>query len=255
MFNPPVRRPPTLSTLLLGLLAACLAVPPVAAARTVHARLLSCHSALRPVQRSLTVEGEMFRAAAGERMQMRFDLLRRAPGGGFRRLPAPGLGVFKRAQAGVADYRFRKTIRNLPAPAELRVQVTFRWLTPTGREVARLVRSSPVCRQPELRPDLRVVALSAGSGGYRVVVRNAGASPALGFLVGVVVDGRPLTAQRVATLGPGESRPLIFAGPACDPGQLVLARVDQHRRVDEASELDNVRAIPCPGATAKLGRP
>lgn len=241
----------------LALVAAALsALPAAASARSPDARLIACHPAVAPVDRSLTVEGEMLAGAPGERMQMRFQLLRRS-GAGNRFVPvaAPGLGVFKRAHAGVGDYRFRKTIRNLPAPADYRVQVTFRWLSATGAEIARLARPSPVCHQVELRPDLRLGPLTATTTGqarefrYTVEVRNAGGSTARGFHVALGVGDRSLPPVAVERLAPGQGRSLTFTAAACAPGDALIARADSRRRVSEASETNNVRALPCPAVS------
>ena len=117
--------------------------------------MVRCHPAVQPGQRWLTVEGQMSVAAPGERLQMRFDLYRRwHPGDTEVRVPGPGLGTENRAGEGTATYRFRKTVRNLPAPADYRMRVTLTWRSPQGRQLAQLTRFSTPCHQPELRPDL-----------------------------------------------------------------------------------------------------
>jgi hypothetical protein len=156
----------SLLTLMAGL---ALAAPPTAAAipppGEADARLVACHEAERPVDRRLEVEGTMRAFAAGQRLRMRFDLYRRlAPGRPFTRVPGPGLGVFYRATGAAGSYRFRKAIRNLPA-ADYRVVVTFQWLTADGTVVARATRAAPVCRQPELRPDLGMAQVPGGVAG------------------------------------------------------------------------------------------
>ena len=120
---------------------------------------MACHSALSPGQRSLTVEGQMSGASPGQRMEMRFDLYRRwDPGAGEERVAGPGLGTVHRAHDGVRAYRFRQTVRNLPAPADYRMRVTLTWRSAQGEQVARLARISPLCHQPDLRFELRLLA-------------------------------------------------------------------------------------------------
>src|SRR5947209_6533796 len=46
------------------------------------------------------------------------------------------------------------------APAFYRFKVTFRWSGAGGQVIGRAVRFSPVCFQPELRPDLRVASIT-----------------------------------------------------------------------------------------------
>ena len=115
---------------------------------------MTCHSALSPAQRSMTVEGQMSGASPGQRMEMRFDLYRRwDPGPGEERVAGPGLGTVHRAHDGVRAYRFRQTVRNLPAPADYRMRVTLTWRSAQGDQVARLTRFSALCHQPDLRFD------------------------------------------------------------------------------------------------------
>jgi hypothetical protein len=136
-------------------LAALLVGPASASARQAGARLVSCHPALSPAQRSLTVEGQMSGASPGQRLEMRFDLYRRwRLGAGEVRVPGPGLGTVHRAHQGVRMYRFRQTVRNLSAPADYRMRVTLTWRSPQGAQVAQLTRFSALCHQPELRFDL-----------------------------------------------------------------------------------------------------
>jgi hypothetical protein len=130
-----------------------LAAPPAPAATPAwgdaSARLIACHRAVNPLDRYLIVEASMHALAAGQHLQIRFDLFRRSGAGTpFTRVPGPGLGSYRHATSGVGGYRFRKRIQNLPGPAEYRVTATFRWLAADGSEVAHAVRSAPVCREP-----------------------------------------------------------------------------------------------------------
>jgi hypothetical protein len=260
-------------TLTLLLATAALSVPaaPAAAAPPpAQVSLVSCHRALRPPDRHVTVEGRMEALGAGARLQMRFDLYRRREGAAaFTRIPGPGLGVYNQAAPGVATYRFRKMVRNLPAPADYRVVVEFRWLTADGTVGARVVRSSPVCRQTDRRPDLRVGTIevapgpAGGQATYTVVVRNTGGARAGGFDVGLALAGARQPAVHVPGLAPGGRLAVAFAAPACSAGQAVVASADVSRSVEEASEANNVRGLPCPpvhassrpAAVATLARP
>jgi hypothetical protein len=117
--------------------------------RDASARLIACHRAASAMDRYLVVEASMHALAAGEQLQIRFDLFRRpGPGAPLGRVPGPGLGSYRRAAPGVGGYRFRKRIQNLPGPAEYRVTATFRWLGTDGGEMARTARAAPVCREP-----------------------------------------------------------------------------------------------------------
>jgi len=161
-----IRRPSLAALALASTL--WLAAPPAPAVtpswRDASARLIACHRAANAVDRYLIVEASMHALGAGQHMEIRFDLFRRpGPGTPFTRVPGPGLGSYRHAASGVGRYRFRKRIQNLPGPEEYRVAMTFRWLTTNGTEVARAVRSAPVCRQPGPPPDAGATTSGARS--------------------------------------------------------------------------------------------
>ena len=92
---------------------------------------------------------------AAERLQVRFTLQTRTQGElGYRRVLAPGFGVWLTSDRGVARYSYAKTIANLAAPASYRMIVRFRWLDADGESLRTAKRTSAPCRQPDLRPDL-----------------------------------------------------------------------------------------------------
>jgi hypothetical protein len=127
--------------------AAFLAVPAEAAQAPVSARLVRCHTQADQAQRFAIFEGEMH-GAVNVRLEIRFDLESATPGGAFERVDAPGLAVWNRAAAGVVDYRYRKRVENLPAPAEYRALVRYRWRRPGGKTVRYERARTPVCEQP-----------------------------------------------------------------------------------------------------------
>ncbi|HVE69125.1 MAG TPA: hypothetical protein VNB64_11135, partial [Solirubrobacteraceae bacterium] len=180
---------------LIAALAAVLAAPAGAAmsggpagAADARARLASCHAALDPLARSLTVDSYMLSLRGGDHMQMRFELWQRAAGSlRFRRLPGPGLGTWNSATEGVQRFRFRKPIENLPAPASYFVRVHYRWRSDAGRTFAAAVRSTRLCHQPDVRADLRIAAVGTprrvgpNRFAYPVVVHNRGRAASGGF--------------------------------------------------------------------------
>ena len=108
-------------------------------------------------------------------------------------------------------------------------------------------RVSPVCRQPDWRPDLRVrrVVLPEDGGPTKVVVRNTGRSAAGAFGVnvarwdfvkGATVAGLPAGAQ--ATVGVSLGR--------CKPGDTITVTLDPAGEVEEADEADNATTVACP---------
>jgi hypothetical protein len=260
-----MRRLAVTCALLAAFAAAVLVGPATAGAVTVRlssakAYLHTCHPALGQGDRYAIFGGWMKSLIRGtDRMEMRFDLHRRAPGGlVWRRVAGPGLGVWHRADPGVAGYRFRQRVENLPAPYSYRALVSYRWKDATGRVFARTARSTPTCFQPDLRPDLRIGSLTAergadrGSAVYSVVVRNDGRTAASDFDVVLVVNGEARPAETVASLGPGQRTVIRFSGPGCS-GEPLRAAVDPDNRVAEARERNNAATFACPALPARLG--
>jgi CARDB len=226
-------------------------VAPAAAALPYKASLSGCSPALEQSARAVVFQGDMRRVRAGDRLEIRFDLLVRSPDLGWERLHYEGLGIWNRAEAGVARYTYTKRVENLAAPASYRAIVTFRWRDgATNRAHRREVRRTPVCRQPDLRPDLvveRVDGVRTGPqrASYGVVVRNNGQMATLvDTAVQLLVDGTAQTPAALAPLMPRTETTLRFTGPACT--QSVEARLDTDAAVDEADEDNNLLAVPCP---------
>jgi hypothetical protein len=209
------------------------------------AQLDRCHPSLDAAQRYAVFSGAMRSLRAGQdRMEMRFDLFRRAHGSlVFKRVAAPGLGVWNRANPGVGRFKFRQKVENLSAPAAYRAVVSFRWTGADGRVFARAQHVTPACQQPDLRPDLRVVGIEH-PGEYVVTVRNAGGSPARGFDVSLSVgDKAVVPSQTVGVLGPHQSLMVRFTRPGCaDP---VVATADSGNAVPESDEANNALTTTC----------
>ena len=223
-------------------------VPPLAA----RARLVACHTGADPAARYLTAEAAMHSLSSGDRMQLRFDLQRRDGTAAFVRVPGPGLGSWNTANPGVARFRFRKTIANLPVGWTYRVVVRYRWLDRAGNVSARTVRHTAACGQPDPRPELWADSVSVdpgptpGTRTYLVLVRNTGHSPAADFDVQLTVAGATQTPTPVAGLPAGGRQRVAIVGPRCSSGDPLQVAVDPDDRVDEAIERNDVRTFPCP---------
>ena len=170
--------------LLLIACAGVLALP--AAAQSANpprasAQLDRCHPSLDAAQRYAVFSGAM-RSLRAARTAWRCASTSSAGRPGrfaFKRVAAPGLGVWKRADPGVGRLKFRQKVENLTAPAAYRAVVSFRWISANGRVFARAQHvtrpaSSPICGR---------TCASAGSPAahrrghrqYDVTVRNDGA--------------------------------------------------------------------------------
>ncbi|HEX3318674.1 MAG TPA: hypothetical protein VHR88_11680 [Solirubrobacteraceae bacterium] len=124
-----------------------LAVPAQAAQAPVTARLIRCHPHADQAKRFAIFEGEMH-GSQSVRMEIRFDLQEAQPGGTFAPVEAPGLSIWNRAAQGVQEYRYRKRVENLPAPADYRALVRYRWRLAGGHVLRRSRALTPVCQQP-----------------------------------------------------------------------------------------------------------
>ena len=244
--------------LILVACAGLIALPAAAQSATpprASAQLDRCHPSLDAAQRYAAFSGAMRSLRGGQdRMDMRFDLFRRARGGVvFKRVAAPGLGVWNRANPGVGRFRFRQKVENLSPPAAYRAVVSFRWIGADGRVFARAQHVTLACAQPDLRPDLLVVRMTYSPGTYAVTVDNAGRSPARGFGVGLSVGGVPVVpSQTVGLLASGEERTLDFSGPRC--ASVVTATVDAGNAVAESNEGNNTLTATCDSLGARRAR-
>jgi hypothetical protein len=204
--------------------------------------------------RSATFEARARATAGSERMQVRFTLQARADaeGGGWRRVAHPALDEWLGSAPGVRKYSFTRTVRNLSAPAAYRAVVRFRWLDEEGDVLKSARAVSPVCRQPDLRPDLVATAVDvqaaadAGTSRYAVTVRNDGRTAAGAFSVGVRAGDLDLDELSLPGLAAGESRTVSITGPACVPGDPLNVTVDSGDEVDERGEDNNLLAATCP---------
>jgi hypothetical protein len=237
----------------------CTALSPAAASATPtgSARLLACDSALDPADRVATFEGRMRTVRGATRLQMRFTLQSRSKDQlSWHALPAPGFGKWLSSDTGVGRYVYTKRVVALVAPASYRTLVRFRWIGRGGKRIASDRSTSPTCRQADLRPNLRPLAINARAGAdaeharYVVPVVNRGNSAAGPFDVVVTVDGMTLTPAQTPELDPGERALVEVDGPPCTAGSMLTVDVDPTGAVDERVEADNRLTVTCPGAPA-----
>src|SRR4051794_32240049 len=196
--------------LIVTLLAVGLAASPARAA-TSGVRVAGRASALDPAARVASFEGRMRVKRGAHRMQMRFTLqVHTADDPSWHRVPAAGFGKWLTSNPGIGRYVYTKRVIELEAPASYRTIVRFRWLDGGGDRVASSKSTSAVCRQSDLRPNLRPLGVQAQPGAdagharYLVPVVNRGRSAADAFDVVVSVDGTTLTPAQVPGLEPGE---------------------------------------------------
>jgi hypothetical protein len=209
--------------------------------------------------RMLTVTAVMRPVRGTQRMRMRFELLsalhRR---GRYHLVHGPNLGSWlapdNPALGSHPDdvWQVPHPISDLDAPAFYKLRVSFRWLGAGGHVIARQVLVSPVCHQPELRPDLAAQSLTispattSGQDDYLGVVRNLGVTAAGPFDVQLTLaDGTTVT-RHVLWLGPHRSRQLNIVATSCTPGSNVILTADPTASVDDFDRANNALTVICP---------
>jgi hypothetical protein len=227
-----------------------------AIAGDAYLRGFACHRSLDPSKRVVTVTAVMGTVPGTAHLQMRFVLLERtARGVGFVRggdlgrwisPSSPTLGQHPSDQ-----WVVNHPVTGVPVPASYRFRVSFRWIASSGRAIAQTQRTSALCRQPDMRPDLYVqlVSLATVAGGeqYTVEVGNSGLTSARNVEVQFAPGGgaSPQTAT-IPRLRPGASVDETFTGPACTPNSSATITVDPSDLIDVASRADNSITVPCP---------
>lgn len=226
-----------------GLAQAQSAPPPLAA------KLVTCQTGAAPADRFAVFSGSMPAMSGARTLEMRFELLERPQGSrAFARVSLPHWGRWeKTTRRAVPGFIFTKRVEQLVAPAAFRARVTFRWLDRKGRALRTARRTSPVCQQPDPRPDLHVAAVRFPAGGKpTVVVRNRGRTAAGSFAVRMSRAGAAQT-KRIAALAAGDRQTLTFGAVGrCTPGEPVTVSLDPDNRVAEANEADDVVTVACP---------
>jgi hypothetical protein len=221
---------------------------PGAQARTspfARAALVSCDSDTREA----VFEGRVLSLRKAAKMQLRFTLQALTPDdSGWRRIDAEGFGTWITAPPALGKYTYDKTVQDLLAPASYRAVVDFRWRDRKGKTVRTERAISPVCKQPDARPDLVVRRVRAEDGAYVAVIFNRGREAAGPFAVDFLVDGAPVGTVEVIGLAP--RTPITVMTPAsatarCAPGTPLEAVADPRSQVDEADEENDSLSAFC----------
>jgi hypothetical protein len=260
---------------LLATLAAVLLAPPAPAAAPARgtsaatgapagARLLACRHSPTIDQRIAVVGTWMRPLPTGRRLAVRVDLYQRNFGGRWTlRSDVPGLGVWTSPSDALTGtrpgdvFKYRQAVGRLVVPAAYRFRVDFRWLDAAGAVVREAARTTAVCRQPDLRPDLVLDSVTAtasprGTGlvRYAVSVGNEGRGAVAQATIAATFpdDATPGLHLRTARrLAPGATILVTFTGPGCAAGgQPATFLADPSNAVEEADETNNGLTASCP---------
>jgi hypothetical protein len=232
---------------IIGLSLAVFALVATRADAAVYGRavVLSCDKDTREA----VFEGQVRVFRKAPKMQMRFTLQASTPDAPkWRRVDVPDFSGWISAPANVGKYTYDKTVQDLLAPASYRAVVDFRWRDRRGRTI-RIERAiSPVCKQPDARPDLLVRRVRVEDGSYVAVVFNRGRQAAGPFAVDILVDGSSVGTVDVVGLAPQTPITVITPAPAgspCASGTALEAVADTRAQVDEADEENNAFDSVC----------
>jgi hypothetical protein len=197
--------------------------------------------------REAVFEGQVRVLKQAPKMQMRFTLQAFTPDTlRWRRIDAPGFGEWISAPANVGKYTYDKTVQDLLAPASYRAVIDFRWRDRRGKTVRTENAISPVCKQPDVRPDLVMRNVRVENGSYVGVIFNRGREAAGPFAVDFLVDGSSVGTVEVVGLDPQTPVTVMTPAPsACAASTSVEAVADSRSQVDEADEENNAFSSFC----------
>lgn len=229
------------------------------------ARLLSCRRSVRIEKRVVSVAARMSPVSGGTHLSMRIDLYQRLLFSRHwaLRSDVPGLGVWTTPSDPSLGSRpgdvfaYHQAVARLVVPYAYRFRVGFRWRDDAGKIVRTETVTTGQCREPDLRPDLTLPAVTLrpsvrypGYARYVVEVRNAGRSPARHVVVAGTFPAHAASngSRTLARLRPGQSAHVSFVAPICkatDPAAPSFA-VDPANAIEEADETNNAVAATCP---------
>lgn len=220
-----------------------------------------CQTARDPATRGMLITATMRPLPHTLRMALRFDLLESQKRRGSTSAVMYGdLGKWiyppnkTLGQRPGDRFIFHKPIADLTtAPAYYRFRVTFRWTGAHGRVLGSIVRESPACFQPELRPDLRVASISVQPNPnnpkrdiYSALIRNAGASAAGPFEL-QFIDGSLVRTKTVQLLDAHSRTVATFVGPLCNSSAPPMVTADPTDQIDDFNRANNSLTATCPG--------
>jgi hypothetical protein len=240
-------------------LAFCGAAAATTLPQKAELRGLQCRRSPEPAGRTVSVTAVMRPVSGTVRMALKFSLERRVPGTGegFRSVPSRQLGQWVNpanpslGQNPADVWMLKQNVVNLSAPAAYRFRVWFRWTGANGRVLSRAVRVSPVCYQPDPRPNLSVRSISVTSLGngqsrYDVLVHNGGNLASGPFTVRLDPPGGQSQSAMSQSLAPRATERESFDAPACTSGDQVTAVADPDGKVADRNRADNTLTVACP---------
>ncbi len=210
----------------------------------------ACHPSDDVTTRFATFVGEMRALQGSARMAMRFTLLQRLGTPDFTAVGLPELRPWRRSKKGASNFIYTQRVTALRDGGTYRMRVQMRWYGSDGKLMKVRTMRSGACKQPAPLPNLRISSIGtspgtvSGTTSYMVTVQNDGVGDAGPVVVGLRVDGGPLSTARVPTLAAGQAASVRLTGPACTATLRAIA--DPGNAIRETSETDNALVEACP---------
>jgi hypothetical protein len=192
-------------------------------------------------------------------MQMRFQLLSDALG---RLAPVRGgdLGTWisprpiTLGQDPKDVWIVRHPVTKMAVPANYRFKVSFRWTGASHRTITTAARLSPICWQPDMRPDLLVESIKVNSvpgdaaeNQYVAQIENNGLTGAGAFdVLFAPGDGSASQTVTIPRLASHSTRTEAFIGPACTAATGPTITVDPDHNVNDLDPANNALTATCP---------
>jgi hypothetical protein len=249
----------------IGILAAAVVVVAVSAATvdaaTPHARVRGfvCQHALDPPARAISITSVMTPLTGTKKMQVRVLMLTRTNASRpYSTISGGDLGTWITPADPTLGQRhgdvwiLHKQVVDLAAPAAYRFRVFFRWIGAHDRLLGTAERESPICSQPELRPDLLVQSIAVQPvanhpplNRYVATIRNAGATAAGPFEILFTPGTLAVETKDVNGLAPYARVQESFLGPACSSDSATTVTVDPNDQVDDFNRTNNSMTAVC----------
>lgn len=242
-------------------------VPPVPVTNPPRAQLspLTCVTALDPVARNVSVTATMRPLKATHTLNVEFRLLEKPTGATtWTQVPGPGLGQWLAptdpptlGERAADVWNVNHPVADLAGPAAYRFSVSFRWLATRGRVLGTQTLTSAVCKQPELRPDLVVGAVTVTPTArrtrrvYTATISNTGATAASAVSVELNVDGT-IVQKTIKLLRPHAKSVVKLTGPACNAATPASVTVDPADQIDVSTRAQAAVNVVCPPAAGLM---
>lgn len=239
-----------LTALLLALAAP--AAASAAPASSVSTGVDQCVAAGSVTAGSVQFRSRMTAVPGTRQMWVRFDLQAKLAGDTSWQTVSTRDNGWIKSNAGVDEFIWHKLFQGLSAPGDYRARVRFRWYDADGKILDSASRRTPVCTQPDMRPNLVLGSLSAESTSdagqlrYVLAMRNTGKGDSAAFDISFSVGGDPRPVVSVPGLPAGRSQTISFVGDRCRPGDALRLEADPADRIAEVDEADNVLSTTCP---------